>query len=87
MMPGERKFTNNRVISNLLTAYQNLVPDEFQEVINTFQAHAYAFEKHCENPYFDYSEHQFPKQFPQLILMGLNGNLLQEVTELDKQVH
>jgi hypothetical protein len=63
----EKILPNNRVISNLLTAYQNLIPDEFQEVINMFQAHAYAFEKHCENPYFDYSEYQFPKQFPQLI--------------------
>ena len=35
-----------------------------------FKNHVYAFEKHCEDPLFDYSQYLFPNEFPSIIFNG-----------------
>ena len=63
----EKLLPNNIVICNLLKNYNELIPTEFRKTFNLFENHVYAFEKHCEDPYFDYSQYLFPQEFSTII--------------------
>lgn len=58
---------NNKRIEGLIRSYNGLIPEKHKPIFDKMLAHIYAFEKHCQNPAFDYSEHQFPKQFSEII--------------------
>lgn len=51
---------NNKIISSLVKKFKHLIPEEHLKVFDAFLIHSYAFQKHCEDNNFDYSEHQFP---------------------------
>jgi hypothetical protein len=69
----EKILPNNKVISELLNANKEVIPDEYSEIIFKFQNHVFAFEKHCEDALFDYSQYLFPKEFPKIIEDGIKG--------------
>jgi predicted nucleotidyltransferase len=58
---------NNRKILQLITDHGNLIPDRYRAVFDKMIAHIYAFEKHCEDPTFSYTDHQFPALFGKII--------------------
>lgn len=58
---------NNRKTAALIKEHYSSIPHEYRNIFNSMLSHIYAFEKHCETPAFDYSEHQFPKAFKQII--------------------
>ncbi|MCL4267763.1 MAG: SMEK domain-containing protein [Anaerolineae bacterium] len=58
---------NNRKILQLITDHGNLIPDRYRAVFDKMIAHIYAFEKHCEDPTFSYTDHQFPTLFGKII--------------------
>jgi len=66
----ERIVPNNRSISDLISEYREIIPEKHVKVFDTFLTHAYAFEKHCEDAGFDYTEHQFPKEIVRIIEDG-----------------
>ena len=59
----EQIVPNNRRIVELMDINWKLIPDEFVDGVRKFKLHAFAFEKHCADPCFDYSAHQYPSQF------------------------
>lgn len=67
----EKILPNNKVISELLKINKDLIPSESSETVAKFQNHVFAFEKHCEDALFDYSQYLFPQEFPKLIMNGL----------------
>lgn len=69
----EKIFPNNRSLSALISEYSGIIPEEFKAIFEAFQAHSYAFEKHCENANFDYSLHRFPKLITAVINRFANG--------------
>lgn len=58
---------NNVTISAFIRENRAVIPDEHIKVFDNFLAHSYAFEKHCEDADFDYSEHQFPKEIMDIL--------------------
>src|SRR6202158_5375867 len=58
---------NNRKIAKLITSESVLVPAKYRLIFDKMLTHVYAFEKHCENPTFDYGEHRFPDEFAEVI--------------------
>ncbi len=58
---------NNRKIAELINDNYNLVPNEFRAIFDKEKSHIFAFEKHLDDPRFDYSDHQFPQDFASLI--------------------
>lgn len=63
----EKILPNNRIISDLIGSNKSIIPSENTKVFENFLAHSFAFQKHCENPNFDYSEHLFPNKFYEII--------------------
>lgn len=61
-----RIIPNNRKIEKILTHIKELSETESIEISKMLN-HIAAFEKHCEEPTFDYSETQFPQSFSHLI--------------------
>jgi predicted nucleotidyltransferase len=53
---------NNKMINCFIEKNKSLIPDNYKEVFHKLTAHIYSFEKHVENPEFDYTEYQFPKE-------------------------
>lgn len=58
---------NNKRIQELSNQNEHLIPDEYNYLFDAFSAHAFAFEEHCNNANFDYSEFRFPVAFQELI--------------------
>lgn len=58
---------NNIAISAFIREYKALIPEEHIMAFDKFLAHSYAFEKHCEDANFDYTEHQFPKEIMKIL--------------------
>ena len=58
---------NNRKIAELINVNYDLVPNEFRAIFDEEKSHIFAFEKHLEDPTFDYSDHQFPQDLSKLI--------------------
>ncbi|MGF1839636.1 hypothetical protein [Vibrio atlanticus] len=57
---------NNDKIRIILDAISEFSQSE-QSTISDIKSHIEAFKKHCEDPEFDYSNHQFPEAFADLI--------------------
>jgi hypothetical protein len=68
----EKILPNNKLISNLLEINSKLIPLVYNDVIKQFLNHVYAFEKHCGDASFDYSQYQFPKEFSIIINNGIS---------------
>lgn len=58
---------NNRKMLELINKNQGVIPSQYRAVFDKMITHIYAFEKHCEDPTFSYSEHQFPQKFAQIV--------------------
>ncbi|WP_419803240.1 SMEK domain-containing protein [Mucilaginibacter sp.] len=69
----DKILPNNRDISALITEYKKFIPDENKELFESFLAHSYAFEKHCEDSNFDYTLYQFPNPIVHVINKFANG--------------
>lgn len=60
-------FPNNRKILTLINKNYAYIPQIHASIFDQMLAHIYAFEKHCENPSLDYSDHQFPVAFAKIV--------------------
>jgi hypothetical protein len=58
---------NNRKIKELIENNWNIIPEKDKPVFKQMISHIYAFEKHCNNPMLNYTEHQFPQAFAKII--------------------
>ncbi|HTE01774.1 MAG TPA: SMEK domain-containing protein [Mucilaginibacter sp.] len=63
----EQLLPNNSIISNLISEYKALIPKVHLKIFEDFLAHGYAFEKHCEDANFDYSQYLFPKEIIRIV--------------------
>lgn len=59
---------NNEAIKNLIKDNNAIIPSKYENDFKRMVLHIDAFQKHIENPNFDYSEFQFSKTFPDIIL-------------------
>lgn len=59
---------NNEAIKNLINNNKAIIPSKYKNDFNRMILHIEAFQKHIQNSDFDYSEFQFPKTFPDIIL-------------------
>jgi predicted nucleotidyltransferase len=59
---------NNEAIKKLILDNKDIIPSKYEETFNKMVLHIDAFNKHIENPDFDYSEYQFPKEFSEIVL-------------------
>lgn len=59
---------NNEAIKNLIEINNMIIPSQYKNDFKKMVLHIEAFQKHIDNPNFDYSEYQFPKNFPDIIL-------------------
>lgn len=59
---------NNEAIKKLISDNKHIIPAKYTNTFNQIILHIDAFNEHIINPNFDYSEFQFPKQFPTIIL-------------------
>lgn len=59
---------NNEAIKNLINNNKTIIPSKYENDFKRMILHIEAFQKHIQNPDFDYSEFQFPKTFPDIIL-------------------
>ncbi len=58
---------NNQKIIELINNNKDLIPIDKKDLFLKFEQHVISFEKHVENRSFDYSNHQFPKDFAKYI--------------------
>lgn len=63
----EKILPNNKVIVDLLEINKKLIPENYKDIVFKFKNHVFAFEKHCVDSFFDYSEFLFPKEFSNII--------------------
>jgi predicted nucleotidyltransferase len=90
----EAILPNNEAIKKLISDNKQTIPAKYTDVFNQLLLHIDAFNEHIINPNFDYSEFQFPKQLPTIILSTCfqtaktNQNLIKKVkwisTKLNK---
>jgi hypothetical protein len=59
---------NNLAIKTLIESNQNLIPNKYENIFKKMVLHIEAFNEHLKNSEFDYSNFQFPKEFPKIIL-------------------
>lgn len=59
---------NNEAIKSLIEDNKEIIPSKYENDFKRLILHIDAFQKHIENPNFDYSEFQFPRTFPDIIL-------------------
>jgi hypothetical protein len=64
----EAILPNNNAIKKLISENKQIIPEKYTNIFNQMQLHIDAFNEHIINPNFDYSEFQFPKEFPIIIL-------------------
>ena len=64
----EAILPNNEAIKRLISENKQIIPAKHENVFNQMLLHIDAFNEHIINSNFDYSEFQFPKQFPKIIL-------------------
>lgn len=62
----EKILPNNSVIANSIKSNMSLIPFEQITVFEKLLNHIYAFEKHCEDANFDYSNYLFPSEILKL---------------------
>ncbi|WP_312823189.1 SMEK domain-containing protein [Epilithonimonas sp.] len=63
----EKLVPNNSVIYKLIESNLHYIPSEFENIFEKLKAHIYAFEKHCEDADFDYTQYQFPTEIEKII--------------------
>lgn len=63
----EKLVPNNSIIANTININSHLVPQEHEEVFTKLLNHIYAFEKHCEDADFDYSNYLFPNEILKIL--------------------
>lgn len=61
---------NNAMICDIIREHRNIIPEIAINEFERFLAHSYAFDKHCEDVNFDYSEHQFPRNIMNVLYEG-----------------
>ncbi|MBF0694890.1 MAG: hypothetical protein IR153_07530 [Flavobacterium sp.] len=59
---------NNEAIKKLIKENKSLIPKTHEEIFNEMLLHIDAFREHVANPKFDYSEYQFPNEFPKILI-------------------
>jgi hypothetical protein len=59
---------NNNTIKELLVKNKNIIPVNTEKIVDKMKMHIDAFNEHLQNSEFEYSSHQFPVEFQQLIL-------------------
>jgi hypothetical protein len=59
---------NNEAIKELINKNSRLIPSKYDTDFKRMVLHIDSFQKHIENPNFDYSEFQFPSTFPEIIM-------------------
>lgn len=59
---------NNEAIKKLISDNKQIIPEKYTNIFNQMLLHIEAFNEHIINSDFDYSEFQFPKEFPAIIL-------------------
>lgn len=59
---------NNESIKVLIKQNLEIIPSKYEKDFKSMILHIEAFNKHVENPNFDYSDFQFPTTFPDIIL-------------------
>jgi len=64
----EAILPNNEAIKKLISENKKIIPAKYINDFNQMLLHIDAFNEHIINPNFDYSEFQFPKQLPTIIL-------------------
>lgn len=65
-MKREQIVPNNDEILSILNRVKAFTRNEVS-IVNRMKSHVSAFREHCSNPNFDYSNHQFPLAFADLI--------------------
>lgn len=58
---------NNNLLSCLIEKNMMVIPEKYLLPFQKLKSHIYAFKKHVENPTFDYTEYQFPKEIEKII--------------------
>ncbi len=59
---------NNLAIKKLIESNQKLIPNKYENIFKEMVLHIEAFDEHLRNPEFDYSNFQFPNEFPKIVL-------------------
>lgn len=83
---------NNDVLLSIIEQNQARIPAIHVEIFNKMKAHIHAFKTHTEKPTFDYTQFQFPKEFPTMIEevcysnAKINSNLKNEITWLERRI-
>jgi len=72
----EAILPNNESIKKLLEVNKSLIPYKYETVFNKMLLHLDAFNEHVINPNFDYSQHQFPIAFADIIFKESFENTL-----------
>lgn len=65
-LKSEQILPNNNKILSFLDRVISFKSDE-SAIVSAMRSHIQAFKVHCDNPSFDYSKHQFPLEFSDLI--------------------
>lgn len=71
---------NNNQILSIINNVSNLTNEE-ERIAGDMRSHIEAFKTHCSDPLFDYSEHQFPMAFADLINQYCSNNQHTRATE------
>ncbi len=73
---------NNNEIFSILNRIKSFKDNEVN-IVEKMKSHIQAFKKHCANPHFSYTEHQFPMDFADLIFSYCKskGNNIQKYSE------
>lgn len=58
----EKLLPLNNFVAEIIEANTDLIPDDKRYLFRKYTNHVYAFNKHCEDADFDYTEYQFPKE-------------------------
>jgi len=66
----EKLVPNNSFIYKLIESNFHYIHPDFKNIFDKLQAHIYAFEKHCEDTNFDYTQYQFPIEIEKIIFNG-----------------
>lgn len=74
---------NNQKILELINNNKDLIPIDKKDLFLKFEQHVISFENHVRNRTFDYSNHQFPKDFAKYICKNAisqqKNNQLQDI--------
>lgn len=58
----EKLLPLNNLIAKIIESNIELIPVDKRDMFQKYINHVYAFNKHCEDADFDYTEYQFPKE-------------------------